>query len=210
MRQSALWLLLSMLMVACIGPLAQTEDRPLTKEDELFKSKFRGLRGGELFVDAFGDKQCVAMVREDGSRFYTRGTVSARNNSKHSYADRFGVPKMLRITWREGDCRRKDESSYEGGTVVGDYTVPVASRIPNEVLDAVRRGEGGFRLKIRIHDDGPLIGWDISTGFETHMAGGDFREMRVVYEGDPKNPTRRWVKGWYIHPKTGQKIETDF
>jgi hypothetical protein len=210
MRQSALWLLLSMMTVACVGPLAQTSDRPLTSEDEALKAKFRGLRGGQLVVDAFGVKQCVAIDREDGGYFYGSATLSARNNSKHSYADRFGVPKTLHITWREGDCRAAGGGAYQGGTVVGDYTVPVASRIPNELLDAVRRGEGGFRLKIRIHDDGPLIGWDISSGFETHMAGGDFREMRVVYEGDPKNPTRRWVKGWYIHPKTGQKIETDF
>jgi hypothetical protein len=204
MRQCALWLVLSVMTVACVGPLAQTSDRPLTNEDEALKAKFRGLRGGQLFVDAFGEKQCVAMVREDGDRFYTSGTVSARNNSKHSYADRFGVPKTLHITWREGNCRRKDESSYEGGTVVGDYTVPVASRIPDDVIDGARNGVGGFRLKIRIHDDGPLIAWDLSRGFNLqYLAGGDFREADI-------ENGKVLRKGWYIHPKTGEKIETDF
>jgi hypothetical protein len=204
MRQCALWLVLSVMTVACVGPLAQTSDRPLTNEDEALKAKFRGLRGGQLFVDAFGEKQCVSMVREDGDRFYTSGTVSARNNSKHSYADRFGVPKTLHITWREGNCRRKDESSYEGGTVVGDYTVPVASRIPDDVIDGARNGVGGFRLKIRIHDDGPLIAWDLSRGFNLqYLAGGDFREADI-------ENGKVLRKGWYIHPKTGEKIETDF
>jgi hypothetical protein len=35
------------------------------------------------------------------------------------------------------------------------------------------------------------------------MAGGDFQEA-TVFNGKVLR------KGWYIHPKTGQKIETDF
>jgi hypothetical protein len=204
MRQRALWLLLSVMTVACAGPLAQTSDRSLTNEDEALKAKFRGLRGGQLVVDSFGVKQCVAIDREDGGYFYGRATLSARNNSKHSYSDRFGVPKTLRVTWREGDCRAVGGGAYGGGTVVGDYTVPVASRIPDDVIDGARKGIGGFRLKIRIHDDGPLIAWDLSRGFNLqYLAGGDFREADI-------ENGKVLRKGWYIHPKTGQKIETDF
>ena len=34
--------------------------------------------------------------------------------------------------------------------------------------------------------------------------------LRAPKTRDPMNPTKRWEKGWYIHPKTGQRIETDF
>jgi hypothetical protein len=101
--------------------------------------------------------------------------------------------------------------AYEGGTIVGDYTVPVAERIPDELLDDLRRNGGMFRLKIRIHDDGPLIGWDIKDGImSTRMAGGDFQEMTIRYEGTTNNVTRHFVQGWYFDPKTKHRIETDF
>ena len=94
--------------------------------------------------------------------------------------------------------------AFYGGTVLGNYTVPVAARIPDDLLDAMRKGVGGFRLKIRIHPDGPLIGWDLSRGFNLqYFAGGDFREADI-------ENGKVLRKGWYIHPKTGQKIETDF
>jgi hypothetical protein len=76
--------------------------------------------------------------------------------------------------------------------------------IPDDLLDAMRRGVGGFRLKIRIHKDGPLIGWDLSRGFNLqYFAGGDFREADI-------ENGKVLRKGWYIQPKTGQKIDTDF
>ena len=169
------------------------------------------MRGGELRVDAFGEKECVSILNEDGLYFYGKGMLSARNNSVHSYGARFGVPKTLRVSWRTGECRPISNGSYEGGTILGDYTVPVASRIPETLLTEMRRNKYvGFRLKIRIHDDGPLIGWDLATMVDRIHVGGDFEEAHLVYEGDRNNPTKRWVKGWYIHPKTGQKIETDF
>jgi hypothetical protein len=94
--------------------------------------------------------------------------------------------------------------AFYGGTVLGSYTVPVASRIPDDLLDAMREGVGGFGLKIRIHPDGPLIGWELSRGFNLqYFAGGDFREADI-------ENGKVLRKGWYIHPKTGQKIETDF
>lgn len=105
---------------------------------------------------------------------------------------------------------------------LGNYTVPVASRIPDALLDDLRRDPRGlFRLKIRLHEQGVLIGWDIERrpGFdlkkrdrfgeavyvapEHSFFGGDFREAKII-NGKPVR------KGWYIHPVTGQRIETDF
>ena len=102
------------------------------------------------------------------------------------------------------------DSAYYGGTLLGNYTIPVASRIPDALLEDKRRNGGGFRLKIRIHPDGPLIGWDLERGIGTgpdgskfHLAGGDFQEA-YIYQGEVLR------KGWFIHPKTGERIETDY
>lgn len=97
---------------------------------------------------------------------------------------------------------------YEG-TIIGDYTVPVAERIPDELLDDLRKNpRGSLRIKIRLAEDRVLIGWDIMRDgkgkytFDYEMAGGDFREARI-YNGKVDR------KGWYID-KNGQKIETDY
>lgn len=184
-----------------------------------------------------------------------------------------------------------------GGDLIGQWTIPVADRIPDELLDELRRDpKGSLRIKIRLHREGVLLGWDIERrpnpwGFtlkeinERNIAilpawshtGGDFKEARpafYVWEGadfrglptripswpqgnrnfaslpapwrwqgfislphaeqlggvvpaewaaqglfitSPKDPccdTRvkgaLYEKGWYLHPKTGQRIETYF
>ena len=66
------------------------------------------------------------------------------------------------------------------GQVLGDYTLPIASRIPDAVLQEIRKNGGGLRLKFRLKPDGVLFGWDIerfSGGLPRHtMPGGDFLE----------------------------------
>ena len=128
------------------------------------------------------------------------------------------MPKLLRVEWRDRIEMEPDGAlkrglpgdAFYGGTVLGDYTIPVASRIPDALLEEKRRNGGGFRLKIRIHPDGPLIGWDLERGPGTapdgskfHHAGGDFQEA-YIYNGKVLR------KGWYTHPRTGERIETDF
>jgi hypothetical protein len=147
----------------------------LTPEQEKLRHKFRGLHGGQLVVDAFGRKRAVTIRDEQGRVFYTSSVLSPRNRSRHSYDAAFGVPITLRAIWRrEGEVvggvvqnpiRITDQYGiYEGGTVVGDYTVPVASRIPDDLLEELRRNKHvGFRLKLRLHDDGLLVGWDLAS-----------------------------------------------
>ena len=187
----------------------------LSEEDKALKFKFRDLGGGQLRVDAIDEIQGVTILNEHGQVFFSRATVSLRKNSAHSYGAEFGVPRTLRVLWRkngpevdgviQNPIRMTDVYGiHTGGIVLGDYTVPVASRIPEELLEARREGVGGFRLKIRIHQDGPLIGWDLSRGFNLQdFAGGDFREADI-------ENGKVLRKGWYIDPKTRQKIETDF
>lgn len=209
----------TMLLSGCV----QSEDDkrakqglpPLTEAQQRLSHKFRGMRGGQLVVDAFGVKDAVTIFDELGRVFYSSGSLSRRNRSIYSYGAEFGVPVTLRATWRreglevEGVIQNSIRPSgqygiFTGGTVIGDYTVPVADRIPEEVLEGMRNEVGGFRLKIRLHDDGCLIGWDLSRGFNLqYLAGGDFREADI-------ENGKVLRKGWYIDPKTGQRIETDF
>jgi len=91
------------------------------------------------------------------------------------------IPKWVRVTWR------KDVLSGEywtSGTVIGDYTIPVANRIPQEVFDYAnaRRGRA-IRLIFRVKDDGVLFAWDVQEtvvhpsggeGYVNSLRGGDF------------------------------------
>lgn len=94
------------------------------------------------------------------------------------------VPEQVRVVWRDsseivGRVDNPAESTY-AGTILGDYTFPVASRIPGDVIREIRKNGGGLRLKFRLKPDGVLFGWDIERfdgGLPKHsMAGGDFLE----------------------------------
>lgn len=197
--------------------------KPLSPEDQALKEKFAVLKGGgERFVSALSEFEGVNILDENGRYFAAFGGIGPWGGSKSFYGSEFGVPKTLHVTWRSGDdVRMQYNGMFGGGKVVGDYTVEVASRIPEDLLADLRRDpRGTFRLKIRLHDDGVLIGWDIErrpgydpnnrnkNGNPIHVpaehsfAGGDFREAHI-FNGKPVR------KGWYIHPKTGELIETD-
>jgi hypothetical protein len=68
--------------------------------------------------------------------------------------------------------------------ISGDYRIPVAERIPDDVLNDIRAHGGGLRLKFRLKPDGVLFGWDIERAAPLgdvsifQMPGGDFLETR--------------------------------
>jgi hypothetical protein len=104
------------------------------------------------------------------------------------------IPEFVHATWREGDAKYDflKGRGWSGGTVMGDYTVPVASRIPDEVIDYLSSPKPGdvigreLRIKIRLKDDGVLVAWDVEEGYKNKygnfaryvMPGGDFIETR--------------------------------
>ena len=199
--------------------LEQAPRPPLSAENEALKRKFRGLEGGQLRVDSLFIVRGLNIFDEHGWLFFAAASMSPpRGNFIGSYGAEFGVPKFLRVEWRDriemepdGALKRGlPGAAFYGGNILGNYTVPVASRIPDALLEDKRRNGGGFRLKIRIHPDGPLIGWDLERapgsapdGSKFHHAGGDFQEAHI-YQGKVLR------KGWYIHPRTAERIETDF
>ncbi len=93
------------------------------------------------------------------------------------------VPEQVRVVWRANDSegyRDKYNRIRYSAPIVGDYTFPVASRIPDEIAKEIRKHGGGLRLKFRLKPDGVMLGWDIerfSGGLPRHsMPGGDFLE----------------------------------
>jgi hypothetical protein len=147
--------------------------------------RFNGI-GIVLVVDAVPD------VKLHGVSFYDDRTVIvyasslvARKNRDTLVLGSVRVPLTVRAVWRE------DEKSIWGksggieyvGTPIGDYTISVADRIPDEVLNDIRAHGGDLRLKFRLKPDGVLFGWDIErdgkgTGHPLRydMSGGDFLE----------------------------------
>ncbi|HNC66247.1 MAG TPA: hypothetical protein PLT85_04240, partial [Thauera aminoaromatica] len=108
------------------------------------------------------------------------------------------------------------------GNILGDETIEVGSRIPQELIDDLERDpRGNLRLKFRMSKDGTLFGWDIQRrpGYDPNLrdpqgrdihfpavhsfAGGDFREAEIVNGKVVR-------KGWYIERRTGRKVETDY
>jgi hypothetical protein len=223
---------------ACNQTAAQQNSQPekkLTAEEQRWKHKFRGLSGGELFVDATGEKIGVNIFNEKGQRFYASGALSYRTNSRHGYGSEYGVPITLRAEWRDryesktAEDRLKKENidgAYAGGTILGNVTVPVAERIPDDVLDRVRKYHGVFVLKLRLTDETLLVGWEVKNrrgypfkrdklgySYETsedRMQGGDFCESQVRDQLVNGNLELVRLKGWYIDKATGKRTETDF
>lgn len=268
--------------------------KPISPEDAALKHKFRGISGGEKVLSATESLDRVDLYDENGA-YFARG-VFGRAGGYSSYGggeDRLPMPKTLRYV-RFGEDAKYLGNSHTGfpaytGTPLVDVTVPVAERIPDDLLDDLRRDpKGSLRLKIRLMPDAILIGWDIERrpGFNAQKSregqhypaayshtGGDFKEMRIAYYIDAKSPCQECVafarnvkktrnvvyaddpngyismpaaddlqnrlpevlekngyfltpvgerytsygsgrqlreKGWYIHPRTKQRIETDF
>lgn len=218
------------LVCGACTPHAETEtaiiSQPLSVEDQALVKRFSVLKGGgEFVIDSIATQSGVLDVLDEKGRHIEGGSFREGTNSKASYGSNFGVPKALRVIWRTGEgIRMKMDISagaWEGGVISWDQTIPVAERIPDELLEDLRKNGGGLRLKIRLHDEGVLLGWDIerrpgydpnkreADGSPRYVAavhssvGGDFQEAKIF-----NGQTIR--KGWYIHPKTSERIETDF
>ncbi|MFZ5530239.1 MAG: hypothetical protein ACOY4U_04210 [Pseudomonadota bacterium] len=183
-----------------------------------------GDTGVDLRVDAFAGQEFygVEFFPEGSDRpFYAKSAQSLKTRSNMLMP--LEIPERVRVVWREIDkpiTGKYGQMTYEG-PLVGDYTIDVGSRIPQEVLESIRKEGGQLRLKFRLGNDGVYFGWDIERrpGYDPRkrdqrgniigadavhfLAGGDFREAEI-FNGQVVR------KGWYIDKKTGQRIDTDF
>jgi hypothetical protein len=199
-------------------------------EDQALIHKFRGIRGFELYMSGFGTKEdyihAIGVDDKGGGvveMAFAKGGDSKqggfwRPTGPYKYVD-FKLYKGNTVKYHWDNNGNKTGMS---GHLYGQWRVPVAERIPDDLLDDLRANpKGGMRIKFRFHPDGVLLGWDIQRrpGFDPNkrdefgnqlfvravhsFAGGDFREAQII-NGQVVR------KGWYIHPKTGERIETDF
>lgn len=205
--------------------------------DLALEKKFRGIFGAELRVDATFDTHSVLIINVDTGYLFNigRGVFSPRGASHSGYGgsaagDRLAVPRHLRMIRYPEDAKMLNayKAPYFDGPPLVDVTVPVAERIPEETLDDLRNSGGVFRLKLRIHPETLLVGWDIerrpgdfpgrkdTSGIPIYVPpqysniGGDFCEQQLVYGFVNGHPTRIVKRGWYIDPETKQRIETDY
>ena len=149
-------------------------------------------------------------------------------------ADAFSVPKTLRMVRYPNNAKynidweghKINEAGRFLGDPVVDVTVPVASRIPIEALDRIRQYKGSLTLKLRMTPETLLIGWEVRNGkgypykrdqkgddinsWDDYMIGGDFCERQVRNVRVNGEYRLLETKGWYIDPKTRQKIELDY
>jgi hypothetical protein len=199
---------------------------PKTDEEREILRRFKGVGDAGLTVDAIDDVVGLNILTDEDRILFMQSHLPSNGKADHKKGLRapFGMYKFVRVEWRDNyESLQYEEkvarglptdSRHVGGKLLGNHKMPLASRIPDAVLDDIRKNGGGLNIKIRIHADGPLIGWDIErrealwdrndvTQEPRYMAGGDFREAYVV-------GGKALRKGWYIHPKTGQKIETDY
>ena len=222
-RRKLLAMVCAAALPACWRPEKTGYEIDLSKlnpEEKARAHRFRGVDSIDLAIDGFGRKIGVNLFDQNGRLF--NSSSEYRPNQADKILRTVGplsIPVTLRGEWRDDSpAGPRPESTRDGvmwgGNVIGNYTVPVAERIPDALLDELRKNGGQLRLKIRLHDDGLLIGWDIARrpGYKPggsgvpavfSMTGGDFKEA-IIFNG------KAVEKGWYIHPKTGQRIETDF
>lgn len=206
-------------------------EKPVTPEQARYlESRQRmlerfGRAGFELVVDAMRGQEFlgVEFFPENAKyEFYASSVQTLRNQTKMMLSQ--PVPERVRILWRDSSDRRFIEGvgSRYIGRIIGDETIEVGSRIPQALIDDLKRDpRGNLRLKFRMSNQGTLFGWDIQRrpgydprerdrkGRPLHVspvhsfAGGDFREAEI-FNGKVVR------KGWYIDSRTGQTIETDY
>ena len=221
--------LCSALTSACRSKLQAVPPASLTKSDARYlESRERMLQrfgrpGFELVVDAMAGQEFLGVEffpEYAKHSFYRAGGQTLRSQAKMILSQ--PVPERARILWRDSDKFASDGRAIYVGNILGDETIEVGSRIPQELIDDLKRDpRGNLRLKFRMSKDGTLFGWDIQRrpGYDPSLrdpqgrhihfpavhsfAGGDFREAEI-YNGKVLR------RGWYIHPKTGQRFETDY
>lgn len=193
MKRKLFMLLASLpLFAGCATGKSAAVNEPI---DDPLRNKFRGIRGVVLRLDAATPKKFITITSETGRRISGPGSLALNKVGNQTYTDNsLPIPKIVHVTWRKG-AARYDEGIWTGGTVIGDYTVPVAERIPDDILDYIRKNGGALRLKIRLKDDGVLVGWDVEKrlpkpgctvgvgetcyGLHYLLPGGDFREAQI-------------------------------
>ena len=175
------WALLPWL-ASCRASARQDDKGALMSEAQ---QRFKGI-GLILVTDAVPGAEMLGVeFFADGHElpFFAHSRIVKANRGISPYPGSF-APEKVRVVWRDNNKAIAPPGgragiSY-GGRILGDYTIPVATRIPDAILQDILSRGGALRLKFRLKPDGVLFGWDIErdgggiSGFD--MPGGDFLE----------------------------------
>ncbi len=167
------------LVTACKA-FSSGQNPPLSATQRRFEDM-----GLTLVVDAVAGAEMFGVeFFADGSEspFYARSLQKKTGRAIMAFPSGI-VPEQVRVIWRSSGTETYFDKSGRirySAPIVGDYTFPVASRIPDAIAKEIRKHGGGLRLKFRLKPDGVMFGWDIerfSGGLPRHsMPGGDFLE----------------------------------
>jgi len=214
---------------------AQAERLGLSEEEQ---HRFRGIyKGGQLYIDATyeTEKRQVVYLPNGDILNIAMQDYSPKKSATIDYYDdeknNLPVPQNLRYQLFNKDTLKKHQPHLRATIPVGDpildVTIPVASRIPDEVLNRLRQYQGShLKLKLRLTPETILVGWEVRNGIgypypkdaygnltiseEDLMIGGDFCERRVRLRRVDGEFQQVIFQGWQIDPKTGKKIEMDY
>jgi hypothetical protein len=244
-----IWFFLFALLTGCLPqPEREPEDKPLpiilTSQEQGCKQSERKMRAkfgdlsAELIIDAANKEELLGVeffgpcktdpFANDGSmKMGYKNGVPNMTGSQRALPG--AIPERVRVVWYS---EYKMVGDKQVGTIKGEETIEVGSRIPQELIDELKRDpKGGINIKFRSSDQGMMFGWDLERrpGYELkkrdstgellyippfrQMSGGDFKEARKNYytlEGKFLKGGAVWEKGWYIDKKTGKKIEVDY
>jgi hypothetical protein len=196
---------------------------PMTPEQEIIMAararmlkKFASIGGVGLEFGAKVGREFlgVTFYRENTNRPFYRSAAlwretRERGTSKFSSAVIAAIPERARVTWREDEKGNGDDYTSK---IIGEHSIHVGLGVPDTVIEGIRKKRGGLQLKFMLAEETCYFGWHVMREAEPgwkppkmHRTdiGGNFCE--AFYDHQEK-----FVKGWYIHPKTGQRIETDF
>jgi hypothetical protein len=148
------------------------------------QQRFRGI-SAVLVVDAVpgAELEYVEIHDDRGIEIYSSGIVSRKVRGIMALSSGY-IPLTVRVTWKRGAGWDKIREVWNEGVIAGDYTIPVAKQIPDQILNDIRANGGNLRLKFRLKPDGILFGWDIERA--AHLGnvsiferpGGDFLETQ--------------------------------
>lgn len=173
---------------------------------------------GALLFDGLTPKDGVSFYDRQGVLLWAFASLRPRATRMVMVGSpNFSLPEAVRVVWRDNPRTINNTTGRGGldfdGTVLGEDTVEVAPRIPEEVLVYARKHPGTMRLKFRVYDEGLLVGWDVVKPppsrpvpgvyypAEYTLVGGDFQEAEIV-------AARAVRPGWYIDKK-GARHDSD-
>jgi hypothetical protein len=144
---------------------------------------------GIVVMDQLGPyatiKDGIRAVSDTGRRVFTHAELNATNGAVSSYSDTT-IPHWVRVTWRTDIT---NNNYWTSGRVIGDYTVQVRDRIPDEVIKyVVAARDRALVLHFRVKNDAVLLAWDVQQripkgygrwGWDYVMHGGDFKDPKL-------------------------------